>query len=193
MTVHNSVLTAGTQSGSSLESLLALVLPLILLSLIVIIVVIIVKKASAKRAQNQLYPVNINHCRNCGAAMSPGQTVCLTCGFEPLNGTNHCQNCGAATKPGQKICVSCGFELVEKSSGRFGSVSRTSQKDWLTTLLLCIFVGYLGVHRFYVGKVGSGIAQLFTAGGLGIWAFIDLIMIATGNFTDKDGNQITKA
>ena len=66
-----------------------------------------------------------------------------------------------------------------------------SEKDWLVTLLLCIFVGGIGVHRFYAGKIGTGILQLITCGGCGIWSLIDLIMIITGKFTDKDGNEIT--
>ena len=65
-----------------------------------------------------------------------------------------------------------------------------SEKDWLTILLLCIFLGGIGVHRFYVGKIGTGILQLLTAGGCGIWVLIDLIMIITGSFTDKDGKKI---
>ena len=65
-----------------------------------------------------------------------------------------------------------------------------SEKDWLTTLLLSIFLGGLGVHRFYVGKIGTGILQLITVGGCGIWTLIDIIMIVTGNFKDKDGNEI---
>ena len=65
-----------------------------------------------------------------------------------------------------------------------------SEKEWLVTLLLCFFLGALGVHRFYVGKIGTGILQLITAGGCGIWTLIDLIMIITGNFKDKEGNEI---
>ena len=53
--------------------------------------------------------------------------------------------------------------------------------------LLCFFLGGLGVHRFYVGKVGTGLLQLLTFGGLGIWAMVDFIMIVTGNFKDKAG------
>ncbi|HEX6108521.1 MAG TPA: TM2 domain-containing protein, partial [Ktedonobacteraceae bacterium] len=49
------------------------------------------------------------------------------------------------------------------------------QKDWLTTLLLCIFLGFLGVHRFYTGHIVIGLIQLFTFGGCGIWWLIDLI------------------
>ena len=65
-----------------------------------------------------------------------------------------------------------------------------SDKDWLVTLLLSLFLGGLGIHRFYVGKIGTGILQLITLGGCGIWTLIDIIMIVTGNFTDKDGYVI---
>ncbi|SRR5712691_4523228 len=66
------------------------------------------------------------------------------------------------------------------------------QKDWLTTLLLCIFLGFLGVHRFYTGHIVIGLIQLFTFGGCGIWWLIDLIMIATGSFTDSNGLPLLK-
>jgi TM2 domain-containing membrane protein YozV len=66
------------------------------------------------------------------------------------------------------------------------------QKDWLTTLLLCIFLGILGVHRFYTGHIVIGLIQLFTFGGCGIWWLIDLIMIATGSFTDSNGLPLVK-
>ncbi len=65
-----------------------------------------------------------------------------------------------------------------------------SDKDWLLTLLLSFFLGYLGADRFYVGKIGTGILKLITLGGCGIWSLVDIILIATGKFTDKDGNVI---
>jgi TM2 domain-containing membrane protein YozV len=70
-------------------------------------------------------------------------------------------------------------------------ISRT-EKLILPAFLLCFFLGVFGAHRFYVGKVGTGILQLLTLGGLGVWALIDMIMIIVGAFTDRDGNKITE-
>ena len=63
-----------------------------------------------------------------------------------------------------------------------------SDKSRLVALLLCFFVGYLGVHRFYVGKVGTGVLMIFTLGGLGIWYLIDLITV--GSFRDANGRVV---
>jgi TM2 domain-containing membrane protein YozV len=68
----------------------------------------------------------------------------------------------------------------------------TDQKSFVAALLLCFFLGGLGVHRFYVGKVGTGILQLVTLGGLGIWVLIDLIMIIVGAFKDKQGRPLAR-
>ncbi len=65
-----------------------------------------------------------------------------------------------------------------------------SEKSWLVTLLLCLFLGFLGIHRFYVGKTGTGFVWLFTAGVIFIGAIIDFFMIVTGNFKDKKGKYI---
>lgn len=65
-----------------------------------------------------------------------------------------------------------------------------SDKSFVVTLLLSILLGGLGIHRFYVGKIGTGILMFLTGGGFGIWYLIDLIMIVLSKFTDKDGNVI---
>ena len=66
--------------------------------------------------------------------------------------------------------------------------TKSSDKSWIAALLLCIFLGELGIHRFYLGYTWQGIVQLFTAGGLGIWALIDLIRIITKDLQPKDGS-----
>ncbi|GAA2211874.1 hypothetical protein GCM10009850_073350 [Nonomuraea monospora] len=66
------------------------------------------------------------------------------------------------------------------------------QKSWIVAVLLCFFLGAIGVHRFYVGKVGTGILQIVTLGGLGVWVLIDFIMILIGKFTDKQGQPLAK-
>ena len=67
-----------------------------------------------------------------------------------------------------------------------------SDKRILPVFLLCFLFGVFGAHRFFVGKIGTGILQLVTIGGLGIWAMIDLIIIIVGAFIDKDGKKITQ-
>ncbi len=57
-------------------------------------------------------------------------------------------------------------------------------------LALSSALGMFGCHRFYVGKVGSGLCQLFTLGGLGIWYLYDVIMVASGSFRDADGRRV---
>ena len=72
------------------------------------------------------------------------------------------------------------------------SSTTTSTTDWLTLFLLTFFVGVLGVHRFYVGKIGTGFLMLLTLGGLGVWFLVDLILVVTGQFTNKDGERIPR-
>ncbi|WP_083707470.1 NINE protein [Intrasporangium flavum] len=60
-----------------------------------------------------------------------------------------------------------------------------SDRSRLAATLLCFFLGVFGVHRFYVGKVGTGVLQVVTFGGLGIWALVDLVLIIVGAFRDK--------
>ena len=65
-----------------------------------------------------------------------------------------------------------------------------SQKSGIVALLLVLFLGYLGAHRFYVGKVGTAILQIVTLGGFGFWILFDLIMIIMGKFEDSEGKPL---
>ena len=63
-------------------------------------------------------------------------------------------------------------------------------KSKMVALLLSIFLGELGIDRFYLGYIGLGILKLLTGGGFGIWWLVDLILIATGKMKTKDGQKL---
>lgn len=106
---------------------------------------------------------------------------CQKCGKEVSAEASFCPACGAPVRPlARPAAVSPGWS-AEKA---------VSPHSRLAALLLCFFLGWLGVHRFYVGKVGTGVAMIFTFGGLGIWTLIDFIMIVTGSFTDANGRYV---
>ena len=67
------------------------------------------------------------------------------------------------------------------------STAGISPKSRTVATVLCFVVGVLGIHRFYVGKNGTGVAMILTLGGLGVWVLIDLIMLLVGSFRDKEG------
>ncbi len=97
----------------------------------------------------------------------------------------YCSNCGKELSDQALSCPNCGHPTRNIRPG-YDKTKGISPKSRLAALLLVIFLGYLGVHRFYVGKVGTGILMILTAGGLGIWWAIDFIMIVVGSFTDVD-------
>lgn len=78
----------------------------------------------------------------------------------------------------------------EPNGTDFINTNAAPQKSWIASLLLCIFTGHIGGHRFYTGKIGTGILWLCTMGCFGIGTFIDLVIIATGNFKDNNGEII---
>lgn len=70
---------------------------------------------------------------------------------------------------------------------RARAIEQRSPHNRIVALLLCWFLGVFGVHRFYVGKVGTGLLMLFTGGGFGIWWIIDFIVLLLGRFKDSEG------
>ena len=67
-----------------------------------------------------------------------------------------------------------------------------SERDWLSTLLISLFVGWFGIDRFYLGYTTLGILKLITFGGCGIWYVVDLILIAMGKLDDSQGRPLRR-
>lgn len=113
----------------------------------------------------------------------PGYTIiCPKCGLRILEDVNYCPRCGAYLKGAPT-------EPYGQTPPPYHAYE--SQYNRLVALLLCIFVGVLGIHRFYVGKTGTGLIWLFTGGCFGIGVLVDLITICTGSFTDQYGMYLT--
>ena len=105
----------------------------------------------------------------------------------PALGANQqfCRSCGKVISSLAPTCPHCGAPTGVKAAP-----PDASPKSRLVALLLCWFLGIFGAHRFYVGKVGTGIFQLVTLGGLGIWTLVDFIRIIIGSFKDKEGRRV---
>ncbi len=105
--------------------------------------------------------------------------------YAPARPTKFCHACGNVIDAQAFVCPPCGV-LQAAPPGM------ESEKRLLPALLLCFFFGVFGVHRFYVGKKGTGLLQLLTLGGLGVWVIIDLIMLLFGAFTDAEGEKVVE-
>lgn len=128
------------------------------------------------------------YCRNCGSDVVDQAVICVSCGLAPHAGKNYCQACKTATDPAAEVCRGCGRRLATSSGEAVGSK--------LAAGLLGVFVGGLGIHRFYLGYTGIGLAQLALAlGGImtcgvttiaaHIWGLVEGILILTGSI-DRD-------
>lgn len=92
-------------------------------------------------------------CKNCGKEVHPQAVACPGCGVPPLLEKKYCQNCGAPIQPNQAICLNCGFAFAAKAPGS-GATSK------IAAGLLGIFLGSLGIHKFYLGYSKEGLVML---------------------------------
>lgn len=149
------------------------------------------------------------YCRNCGLVIPAGAQRCEFC--EAQGGFNYCPKCGSGTTDTDSVCSVCATPLHRIQTNYIpgpppAQQTQTSQQptytinnnedddrsDFLVTLLLNIFLGYMGVHRFYTGHVWIGVIQFLTGGGCGVWYMIDMIMIAMGSYTDARGRKLKR-
>lgn len=100
-----------------------------------------------------------------------------------------CSSCGTEIKPGAVVCLNCG---AAAPGGGAAVKSSGTNDEWLTAMLLAMFLGAFGAHNFYLKRYSIAIAQLIL--GIcscfiisGIWAFVDWIMILSGNYRKADG------
>ena len=106
-----------------------------------------------------------------------------------LDNEKYCIECGVLINIKAEICPKCGVRQQLLATPLSAEIVEQRNK-WITCLLLCWFLGVLGVHRFYTGHTALGVLQVLTLGGCGIWALIDFIIIVSGNFKDAQGNPI---
>ncbi len=102
---------------------------------------------------------------------------------------NRCPICSETLRNG--VCMSCGYRVQNKTSKTLESCNvHISTKYRLVALLLAMCLGFFGVHRFYVGKIGTGLIYLLTFGLFGIGLTVDIFLIICGIFRDKQGGLV---
>jgi hypothetical protein len=101
-----------------------------------------------------------------------------------------CRQCNSDILAIAEICPHCGVRQFNSQLDRVPHDE--SDKRILPAALLCVMLGVFGAHRFYVGKTATGLAQLCTLGGMGLWMLYDLILILTAQFRDADDRRLTE-
>lgn len=111
-----------------------------------------------------------------------------------MDAPKFCRNCGNNLTTDAHFCSKCGapIELTPSfpQTKRPYSGQENLQRSPIVVLILGLFLGVIGIHRIYVGKIYTGLIMLLTLGGFGIWYLVDLILIVTNKFEDKNGNLI---
>lgn len=122
-------------------------------------------------------------CKNCGEALNDIQAICTKCGVKVGDGNSFCANCGKNIDANADVCLNCGV-AVKKND--------LAGNDKIVILLVCFFLGGLGIHNFIMGETKKGVFKIimsFVCGIGGILALIDLIKIAMNKYV-VDPNKL---
>lgn len=114
------------------------------------------------------------YCRNCGKQVHEKAIACPTCGVPPRLERKFCFNCGVSTQANQVMCTKCGCALP--------NITTSNEKNKLAAVLLAVFFGGLGFHKFYLGYTGQGMTMLMTSiiGGIITAGFVTLVIVVIG-------------
>ena len=116
------------------------------------------------------------YCRECGKKVNENAVACTSCGVNPKLSKNFCGACGVKTKDNQIVCLKCGVSLGGSSS-LGGGGSSTGEKSKIIAFLLALFLGSIGVHKFYLGYNTQGIIMLL-CGTVGWILFLPPLVMA---------------
>ncbi len=150
------------------------------------------------------------YCRECGEKITNEKAViCIKCGTNRGKGENFCPDCGVEVKTkGSEVCLNCGIRLRGSMNNFANQIKNATSNDSsngnnnkTVAGLLAIFLGAMGVHRFYLGYKQIGFIQLglFVVAmiiyapvllGCQIWAIIDAVQIFTGKLSNSSGNEL---
>ena len=130
-------------------------------------------------------------CKNCGTELKPEFVACEHCGTQKGMGNRFCANCGNELAPNAVVCGRCACPVA----GAANACPESERKSKLVAGLLGILLGAYGIHSFYLGNIGKGVAQiivsLVTCGLGSLWGFIEGILILCGNINkDAKGNPL---
>ena len=126
-------------------------------------------------------------CKNCGEQLNENQAICVKCGVKVGDGNAFCANCGNTIAPNADVCMNCGVAV--KKTGAAGDLAG---QDKIVMILVCLFLGGLGIHNFMMGETKKGVFRIIMSllcGLGGLIALIDLIKIATNKYV-VDANAL---
>ena len=130
------------------------------------------------------------YCKHCGKQIDDNAAFCQYCGGNlgaPV--TQEAPSQEPVKQPTAEAPQQPVINVVNQNTNVNSNVGYIHKRKWVA-FFLCLFLGCFGVHRFYVGKVGTGIIWLLTFGLCGIGWLLDLIIILFGGFRDKIGQPL---